>query len=725
MRVCLVSIEFAPFLGWGAGTYASLMSAAWAAAGHEVHVVTGHAETVARGPALRPGVTFHRVDATGGDAALPGYPCGHMPHSMAVRAALKALHAASPLDYIEFPDVGAEGHASIVAKRTTGDFDGAVLGVRLHMTNQYIRSINGEPWEDRWFGVLRAMEAQAIAGADVLVAPCRAMLDVVRREIEGAAGRPGFVVPYAFDAGRLAELGVTGVMGAGTSAGAGGGGDATPEVLYFGRLERRKGVHVLVEAALGLLRSGVDARFRFIGSDTPTGPGGRSMLGWLLARIEPALRGRFVFEARQAPRGEIGPAVARATVCCFPSVWENFPFACIEAMALGAAVVGSDGGGMAEMMEDGVSGVLFKAEDAGALEGALRRVLGDAGLRARLRAGAPGRIAAVCEPRRVAEMMERVVAEATPRARVVRVAEARRGSADVSVIIPVFDTHKDLREAVASVRGQTVGVGEIILIDDGSTDGAAVREMEALAAEGCVLLREPHRGVSAARNAGLRAARGALVLPLDSDDALEPAFVERCLGAMALDPGLAFVTSLMRCFLDGDAAAESVYAPVGPDRTLLPVVNLAGPVTGVFDKAAVLACGGYDEELDAYEDWDLYCALAERGLRGAVIPELLIRNRIRGASAMRTLGGRRHELLRARINEKHPRLATRPDVSIRLMAGEHARPEDETPRGAPMDPHAEARRIVAGALRYRLADRLNGALKGTPLHGVLKRVFGG
>ncbi len=63
MRICLVSHEFAPFHGAGIGTYASLMAAAWAGAGHEVHVLTGaHPGVLEDGPRMRPGVRFHMVD---------------------------------------------------------------------------------------------------------------------------------------------------------------------------------------------------------------------------------------------------------------------------------------------------------------------------------------------------------------------------------------------------------------------------------------------------------------------------------------------------------------------------------------------------------------------------------------------------------------------------------------------------------------------------------------
>lgn len=94
----------------------------------------------------------------------------------------------------------------------------------------------------------------------------------------------------------------------------------------------------------------------------------------------------------------IRAVVARGGLCCFPSVWENFPNACLEAMSLGAPVVGSDSGGMSEIIEDGISGVLFKSGDATSLASALSGLLTSEALRKRISAEAPQRIAALCSP---------------------------------------------------------------------------------------------------------------------------------------------------------------------------------------------------------------------------------------------------------------------------------------------------------------------------------------
>lgn len=89
-------------------------------------------------------------------------------------------------------------------------------------------------------------------------------------------------------------------------------------------------------------------------------------------------------------------------------------------------------------------------------------------------------------------------------------------SAGVSVIIPVHNGERYLGEAIASVRRQSVSPIEIVIVDDGSTDGTAALA-DALGSD-IRLIRQPHSGVTVSRNRGIRAARGDLIAFLDCDD---------------------------------------------------------------------------------------------------------------------------------------------------------------------------------------------------------------
>ena len=98
------------------------------------------------------------------------------------------------------------------------------------------------------------------------------------------------------------------------------------------------------------------------------------------------------------------------------------------------------------------------------------------------------------------------------------------GKPAVSIIMPVYNSENYLTETIGSVLRQTMEDFELILVDDGSTDGVCPELCDRLAQEHpeliCVIHQE-NRGLGGARNTGLEAARGEYLLFVDSDDALE------------------------------------------------------------------------------------------------------------------------------------------------------------------------------------------------------------
>ena len=90
-----------------------------------------------------------------------------------------------------------------------------------------------------------------------------------------------------------------------------------------------------------------------------------------------------------------------------------------------------------------------------------------------------------------------------------------------SIIIPIYNEEAYLREAIDSVLAQTVSDWELLLVDDGSTDASAAICADYAASDARIrMLRQPNRGLSAARNAGLAAAKGEWIAFLDGDDLL-------------------------------------------------------------------------------------------------------------------------------------------------------------------------------------------------------------
>ncbi len=703
MRTCIVSRELAPFTGWGVGTYAANAARALADAGHETHVLTApprsgfDPDTAA---SLFPGVRIHAIDRSGPPASLRHVPSRATQGPLAIFQTLRALHERHAFDYVEFADFYGEAYFAAQARRTTALFERTILAVRLHSPIFVLRAINGQDDLTLDTACVEHMEAEAIRGVDLILSPSRAMIEkagaLMDAEAESSKPRAqpwlsrAHVMPYPFDRGLLSP-----------TPSPPSSPSVPPEILFFGRLEFRKGVHLLIDAAQSLLAGGLDLRVRIVGQDTTTAPGNRPMLDWLPSRIEPRWASRFAFEPNRS-RDDLVGLMRGATICCLPSIWENFPFAALESMATGRCVIGADAGGIPEIIRDGVDGLLFRAADATSLAETLRRALADYELRRRIESAAPARVADLCDPKKTVAQLESLIHGHRGTRAQVLTASRPQPSLDpitpslphplapqsVSVHIPFFNLAKFLPEAIASVRRQTRPPDEIIIIDDGSTDPDAralidqiEREAQGSGGPPLRVLRQPNRGLSAARNAGLSAARSRWVVPLDADDLLAPAFIEKALAAAARQPQAVLITSWMSCFERSSDKPTLLFVPIGFDRDMLAAVNVASSCTALLDRDAVIAAGGHDESLRAYEDWDLYCTLAERfsPRAAAIIPEPLILNRIRPDSMLRAMSDATRQECHARIRAKHPNLAVHPDRARRMLAGSPPSPRGLRP----------------------------------------------
>jgi glycosyltransferase involved in cell wall biosynthesis len=150
-------------------------------------------------------------------------------------------------------------------------------------------------------------------------------------------------------------------------------------LLSVGRIDERKGIDTAIEAIAGLP---TQARLNVVGD------GDRRTLADLRALAARTGVGERVTFTGGRPRGELPALYAAADVVVFPVRWEEpWGLVPIEAMALGRPVVATGRGGSAEYLRDGENCLLFPAGDAGALAAAVRRLAGDADLRARLCAG--------------------------------------------------------------------------------------------------------------------------------------------------------------------------------------------------------------------------------------------------------------------------------------------------------------------------------------------------
>lgn len=663
-------------------------------AGDEVHILTNAGPGIRPGPShAHRGAEIHPLDVSRTMRHMPTKVCAQ---PLAVHQALRELHAEHEFDLIEFADVWADGFHSVQAKRTLGEFEEAVLAVRLHSPIFLLQRVNQQDTLNLASSIVHFMEMETIRGADVVLSPSQAITNEVTSMLGGRIRAdwrdeptPVHQVPNPFDP----HLVYRDPPRRQTSA--------RPIVLAYGRLEYRKGFHLLMRAATRLLEDGQDLEVRIYGNDTTTWPGRRSVRDQLERLVPDAWADRFSIDDKLS-REQIAQCVVDATVCCFPSLWENCPYACLEAMSLGTVVVGSDAGGMAEIIEHDRSGLLFHAGNESHLASMLSRALTSDSLQSRVADLAPKRVRELTNPAGVCKRLHEIVASIQEPV----ILAADEPGQTVAVIIPHKDMSGTLEVAVRSARDQSRPPNEIIIVDDGSeTDGALALLDELEQEDDLTVIRQANAGLSGARNAAIRATRCDYVIPLDADDQLGPDFIERTLTAVSRDPGLDVVTTLMACFTRLPQDPQYGFAPVGFDRDTMTIRNVASSCTALLRRASVLEAGGYDEAMSAYEDWDLYCAMASKGMRCALVPEHLVFNRVRSDSMLRSIDRETDHALRARILAKHPTLAVHPDRALRLALAKSFK--SKRPAAAPSSAVAESAEVKPrGAGRASLARRL-------------------
>ena len=219
-------------------------------------------------------------------------------------------------------------------------------------------------------------------------------------------------------------------------------------------------------------------------------------------------------------------------------------------------------------------------------------------------------------------------------------------SARTSVVIAVHDGERFLGAAIESVLRQTRAVDEILVCDDGSSDGSV--ELARGYGERVRLLRQANRGVAAARNRALRAASGELIAFLDQDDEWEPEHLGVLAGRLERDTslGLVYADSRVVDSLGRAYGLRSDFLDMRSGQVFLDLLrgNFVPIETLLVRRRALDEVGLFDEQLRYLEDWELCLRLAHEHAVG-FCPEALARYRIHG----KNLSWKKEAILREHV----------------------------------------------------------------------------
>ncbi len=191
----------------------------------------------------------------------------------------------------------------------------------------------------------------------------------------------------------------------------------------------------------------------------------------------------------------------------------------------------------------------------------------------------------------------------------------------MSVLTAYYNTDESFLETARSILNQSLQTWEWVIVDDGSTDPDAVTRLAATAAAEprMRIFRQDNTGPAAARNRAFRESMGQYVCLLDSDDLLEPTYLEKCVWFLESHPNFGFCNSWTANF-----GEEEFFWRIGFERGKAHIESNSGPIFSVIRREAYAACGGFDASIRlGHEDWDFWLAMANAGYWGHTLPEYL------------------------------------------------------------------------------------------------------
>jgi glycosyltransferase involved in cell wall biosynthesis len=622
-RLCLVANDFDLVMrNGGIGTYNWLLAHLLAARGWYVHVLycgdpprRRDAERLAA--RLRTaGIGWSCLD----DFPLPdrlqvpgATDVAPVLRTERVRHALEELHRRHRFALAEFGEYGGLGFRAIQARRAGTAFADLPMIVKLHSSSQWLREGNRQWMADPAEVELDFCERYAFEHADVQLSPTQYMLDYARR-IGWEVRADARVLAYPFPRAEHVPAAPA---------------DGTPEIVFFGRLETRKGLEVFLKAVRELPR-GVPVtllgKVNFLWDKKPA-----------TDLIRKEMRGRRCkLRTRYSREQALAYLAAGNRLAVVPSLIDNSPFAVIECATNRIPFIASSAGGVPELLAspEARARLLFEPTPRDLLR-CLREYLGtDPAVLAALRERVQEDMDVAANNRMVAEAYDTLASKGCQPP--VRIAQQgvdtprSPGRPLVTVAIAHCDMGAYLPGTLASLAAQTCGNLEVLVIDDGSTNPLSreVFDEQERHHPQFRFLRQANAGIGATRNRGLAEARGEFFLPMDADNLACPHMIETLLAALQRNPGLSATTCYCLAFREPEdlAGGNFLYAqrPTGGPHLLAAIKNVYGDANALFRTEVFRAVGGYETDRDcSAEDLEAFVKLVNAGHKIGVVPEYL------------------------------------------------------------------------------------------------------
>lgn len=532
-------------------------------------------------------------------------------------------------EYIEFPDWGGLAFSTVQEKLLGLAFVNSIIGVRLHSTDSILASLEDRHIDSQTL-CLHDLERKSLADCDLVIAHLPDIADKIKSFY-------GFTDSIWNDKILIQSCPVVidGTIASSSST----INEYTP-IVFSSKIQSFKRPEVFIRGCVGFLR------------ERPTYQGSIMILAHAfdmdyLNRVKQLipedLKNRFVFDGNAS--SSMRNKIISRSICIFPTIYESFCLAAYEASMMGALCIlnfQNPAFGEKTPWKDNINCLKFDGTVEG-LKNILINIFDDRPIFS---------IVDSSKKNNFLKLIKKIIIKKNILLQELNEEEYPL----VSIIIPYFNLGSYILRTLKNVFDSTYPKLEVIVIDDGSTDSLSIEiinKLETLLEPKIRVIRNGYnRGLAATRNVGLKHAKGSYVLTLDADDFISSTFIEIAVNALKYNKVYDFVVTQAAYFNDIEEnvlekkECYNDYAIfLGEARTIGLYQNRFSTAT-VLARKDVLTKLGYREELEAYEDWDLYLRALTNGHRMLVTNDVQFFYRKRENSMIHARETRvRHKIL--------------------------------------------------------------------------------
>jgi glycosyltransferase involved in cell wall biosynthesis len=440
---------------------------------------------------------------------------------------------------------------------------------------------------------------------------------------------------------------------------------AEGDLVFFGKLTPQKGCLEMLSYLKEMWDNGFNKTLSIIGGGNHFFyPFQEDMIDYVKKRYSTYInKGLIKFEGNMPP-DKLKERLKNAHVIITPSIVDNFPYAVLEAMALGKIILASENGGHTEVIKHSENGFIFKHEINGSFSKVLNEIVllpknktQEIGIQAQKAVELNTNYETVYNEKiqllsglisNYKQEMDFSFIEIIPRSKPFQ--ESLENST-LSIVIPYYNMGDYVMDTIRSLKQITIDDFEIIIVNDGSTDAKSLEVLDKLKEDKSITIyNKPNQGLSLARNFGAKKSTGAYLAFLDADDTVSPEYYERALEVLKQYNNISFIG----CWAQYFGESTDTWPTFNPEPPYLLVHNMINSSALVYKKEDFLSFGQNDPDLVyGMEDYDSVISMVKNGARGLSFPELWWQYRIRKNSMAQSFTKNKELYLYRKISEKH------------------------------------------------------------------------